>query len=150
MKVGEAFGNRQGLSGAPVRDELKIPDTGEASFKSRLLNVENQRLEDRINFLVDKINIQSEILAKKADIRELKIYKQLISEFLDQVVGNSHRFSKRNFLDRRGRHRVYAIVQKVDEELEKLTADVLSSEKDNLTVLHRLDDIRGLILDLIL
>ena len=150
MKVGESVGNHTSLPGTPVKDEKKAFGPGDTGFKSRLFSLENQRMEDRINLLAGRITEQGEKLTNRTDIRDLKIYKQLISEFLDQVVNSSHRFSKRSFLDRRGRHRVYAIVKKVDEELEKLTVDILSSEKDNLNILHRLDDIRGLILDLIL
>jgi uncharacterized protein YaaR (DUF327 family) len=53
-------------------------------------------------------------------------------------------------LDRRGRHRVYALVVKIDEELDNLTEEILSSEKDNLAILQKLDDIRGMLLDLTL
>lgn len=150
MKVGDLPKSRPGLSGGPVREELKTGDTGEVSFRSRFLNVQTLHFEDQIRQLADRIVSQGEILAKKTDIRELKIYKQLVSEFLNQTVGNSHKFSRRSLLDRRGRHRVYALVIKVDEALNDLTEDILSSEKDNLSILQKLDDIRGMLLDLIL
>ena len=72
----------------------------------------------------------------------------MIAEVLVLVVGKSKKFSKRNLLDRRGRHRVFAIVKNINEEVERLTQDVLNGEKDNLKLLQRLADIRGLILDL--
>ena len=81
---------------------------------------------------------------------KLKVYKKLISEFFDETVNNSHKFTKQNFLDRRGRHRVYAVVKTVNKELDELTNDVLNSEKDNIKILKRLDDIRGMILDIIM
>ncbi|NLH97362.1 MAG: YaaR family protein, partial [Clostridiaceae bacterium] len=65
------------------------------------------------------------------------------------AVGKSKKFSKRSLLDRRGRHRGFAIVRTINEELERLTEDVLNGEKDNLGLLRRLEDIRGLILDLL-
>ncbi len=98
----------------------------------------------------DKIQSQGKKLEKKADIRDLKIYKQLISEFLDGAVTHSHSFTKKSFLDRRGRHRVYAIIKKINESLIELTNEVLKSQQDNISILKKLDDIRGLILDLFL
>ena len=53
-------------------------------------------------------------------------------------------------MDRRGRHRLYATVKKVNEKLEELTKEVLSSERDHLKILGRIEDIRGLILDIVL
>ena len=78
----------------------------------------------------------------------MRIYRKLISEFLDVAVGNSKKFSKKSLLDRRGRHKVYAVIKNINTELDLLTQDVMSGEKDNISLLQRLDDIRGLILDL--
>jgi len=71
-------------------------------------------------------------------------------EFLDEAVRGSSRFSKESFLDRRGRHRVFATIKIVNEKLEELTREVLSSERDHLAILGKIEDIRGLILDLVL
>ena len=65
-------------------------------------------------------------------------------------MAHSHSFTKKSFLDRRGRHRVYAIIKKINEELIELTNEVIKSEQNNLSILKKLDDIRGLILDLLL
>lgn len=109
---------------------------------------EDANYEEHLQRLVEDIITQGERLAERVDIRELKIYKKLIAEFLDLVIGKSKKFSKRSLLDRWGRHRVYAIVKNINEELEQLTQDVLQEEKDNIRLLQRLADIRGLILDL--
>jgi uncharacterized protein len=150
IKVREALNNPTSVTGIAGREDRKVTDSRETSFHSELKRVEDRTVEERIRELVEKISEQGRKLAGKVDIRELKIYKKLISDFLDEAVSNSHEFFKRNMLDRRGRHKVYAIVKKVNEELEGLTKDVLSAEKDNIRVLQRLDDIRGMILDIVM
>lgn len=117
-------------------------------FDIRLKNVVSDNYKAKIASLIEGIAVQAEKLSKKVDIRELREYKRLVSGFLDEAVNNSHKFSKESKLDRRGRHRVYAIVKKVNEDLETLTQEVLKEEKDNLLILQKLDDIRGLILDI--
>ena len=112
--------------------------------------LDTKNYEEKIKVLADKIESQGKKLEKKADIRDLKVYKQLISEFLDEAVAHSHSFSKKSFLDRRGRHRVYATIKKINEELIELTNELLKAEQDNIAILKKLDDIRGLILDLFL
>ena len=71
----------------------------------------------------------------------------MVREFLDVAVKNSHQFSKENFLDRRGRHRVYSIVKNVDRELDAITKEFLNKEMDRIAIVKKLDDIRGMLLD---
>lgn len=150
MKVSETLNKPSNMTEILTRDEKRIADSKDSTFQSQLKRAADGNFEERVNELVNKIFEQGEKLAKKVDIKELKTYKNLISDFLDEAVNNSHKFSKQNLLDRRGRHKVYATVKKVNEELADLTRDVLSSEKDNIKILKRLDDIRGLILDIVM
>ena len=53
-----------------------------------------------------------------------------------------------NFLDRRGRHRVYGIVRLVDKNLDDLAGELVKDEKDHLAIISKIDDIRGLLLDI--
>ncbi len=148
MKVRDTLNNPSGMLGVVGKDERKVSDSRETSFQNQLKRVEAQNFEQRINEMIGKIMEQGEKLSKKADIRELKIYKKLISEFIEEAVSNSHKFSKKSSLDRRGRHKIYALIRKVNEELDSLTNEILSNERDNIRILQKLDDIRGLILDL--
>lgn len=148
MKISDTLGNTAGLPGLPTKDDTKVRHGNGGEFRNMLSRTEDSNYEQRIEKLVQDIVKQGDVLAKKIDIRELKVYKKLISEFLDLALGNSRKFSKRNILDRRGRHKVFAIVKNINAELDLLTQEVLEGEKDNIRLLQRLADIRGLILDL--
>lgn len=150
MKVAESLNKPHKMEGFPGKDGVKASENKNSAFHTQLRRVEGHQIEERLNHLADQITAQGEKLSKKVDLRELKIYKKLISEFLDEAVNGSHKFTKNNFLDRRGRHRVYAVVKKINSELENLTKDVLNEEKDNIKILQRVEDIRGLILDIIM
>lgn len=150
MKITDNLGKTPGLIDTSTREERKAPDASTASFRQYARRAESQLLEERMAALVSEITEQGKKLGKKIDIRDLKAYKKLISDFLDEVVNSSHRFSKENFVDRRGRHRAYAIIKKINDELAVLTRDVLSDEKDNIRILQRIDDIRGLLLDILM
>ena len=73
----------------------------------------------------------------------------MVKDFLNEVVNRSHEFSRENFLDRRGRHRVYGIVRLVDKNLDDLAQELVKDEKDNLTILNKVGEIRGLLLDIV-
>lgn len=150
MKIRDALGNPVGVQGTLGKEDRKVSDSKETSFQGQLRRVENQNAEERIRELVNQVLEQGEKLGKKVDIRDLRIYKKLIAEFLDEAVGNSRKFSKNSFLDRRGRHKVYAVIKKINEELDQLTQDVLNEQKDNLKILQRVDNIKGLILDMVM
>ena len=78
----------------------------------------------------------------------MKRYRSLIKEFLNEVVNRSHSFNRENFLDKRGRHRIYGIVRLVDENLDKLATELMKEEADNVEVLATIGEIRGLLLDI--
>ncbi len=148
MKIREGMNSPTNIADVSGAEQKKVADINGNAFENKLKRVEEHNVEERIKYLVSQISEQGEKLGKKVDVRELKIYKKLISEFLDETLNNSQKFSKESLIDRRGRHRVYATVKKINSELEDLTKDVLSAEKDNIKILQRIEDIRGLILDI--
>lgn len=120
------------------------------SFKFRLLsNIGEKDLQSKITALIGEISEHGKKLAKRTDIRDMKKYRELIRSFLNEVVYHSHVFSRENFLDRRGRHRVYGIVKLIDKNLDDLAAELIKEEKDNILILNKIDEIRGLLLDIL-
>ena len=98
--------------------------------------------------MMEQITMQGEKLAKHRDVKDMKRYRGLIKEFLNEVVGRSHEFSRENFLDRKGRHRVYGIIRLVDQNLDELAQELVKDEKDNISILAKIGEIRGLLLDI--
>lgn len=148
MKITKTSKGEIGKPGV-TSGNTNVSQAPRGAFNTSLNKVSMQNHEVKIANLVDQISNQAEKLAGKVDIGELKMYKRLVSEFLDEAVNNSHKFMKENKLDRRGRNRVYAIIKRINGDLEDLTQEVLKDEKDNLLILQKLDDIRGLVLDII-
>ena len=94
------------------------------------------------------ISLQGELLSKHMDIRYMKKYRQLIKDFLNEVVYRSHKFSRENFLDRRGRHRVYGIVKLIDSNLDAIAKELMKDEADHMMILDKIGEIEGLLLDI--
>ena len=97
---------------------------------------------------MEEITAQGDKISKHMDIKDMKKYRELVKGFLNEVVSRSHEFSRENFLDRRGRHRVYGIVRLVDKNLDDLAGELVKDEKDHLAIISKIDDIRGLLLDI--
>lgn len=121
----------------------------DGSFKFTLASaISDAELQARVDALLKDITVQGERIARHMDIRDLKKYRGLIKDFLNEVVYRSHKFSRENFLDRRGRHRVYGIIRLIDENLDALAEELVAEEKDHLAILSRIGEIEGLLLDI--
>ncbi len=119
------------------------------SFKFMLIsNIEEKELQEHLTMLMGQIKVQGERLEKHRDIRDMRKYRSLVKDFLNEVINRSHSFTRENFLDRRGRHRVYGIIRLIDENLDELAKELMKEEQDNLTILGKIGEIEGLILDI--
>lgn len=127
------------------KQDLKV-DKG---FKFTLLShIEEADLQETLKLMIDKITDQGNKIAEHMDIRDIRLYRSMISEFVNEIVSNSHKFSRDSFLDRRGRHRVYGIVRLINEQVDALAGELLKSEKNHLDILERIGEIQGLLLDI--
>jgi uncharacterized protein len=143
--------------------DLKVSEILAAKLQSNVTQVNNKPVQDfsftlnkldeaglaaRLGAFIEEIKVYGGKLSKHMDLSDMKKYRSLITEFINEVVTHSHQFTRENFLDRRGRHRVYGIVKLINKNIDELAQELLSSEKDNLKILEKIGQIEGLILDL--
>ncbi len=132
----------------------QIPETqntnvGDGSFKFTLSSaITDADLQAKVDALMEDITAQGNRIAQHMDIRDMKRYRGLVKEFLNEVVYRSHKFSRENFLDRKGRHRVYGIIKLIDKNLDELATELVSDEKEHLSILSKIGEIQGLLLDI--
>ena len=133
---------------AAIEPTVKTPEA-DGNFKFSLTSaIGEAQLQERLNMLLEQITNQGERIAQHMDIRDMKKYRGLVKDFLNEVVNRSHKFSRENFLDRSGRHRVYGIIRLVDANLDELAGELVKDEKDHLGILEKIGEIRGLLLDI--
>ena len=119
------------------------------NFKFTLIkSLDKGELRDKLTSLMKDIEEQGQKIAKHMDIKDMKKYRTSIKEFMNEIAAHSHEFSRENFLDRRGRHRVYGIIREVDKTLDELADELMKDEKDHIAILGKIDDIRGMLLDI--
>ena len=138
-----------------VTEVTQVPDTnqnvqGDGSFKFTLASaITDADLQAKVDMMISDIKSKGRRIANKMEIREFKKYRGLIREFMNEVVFRSHKFSRENFLDRRGRHRVYGLIKLIDSNLDELAQELVKDEKDHIAILSKIGEIRGLILDIL-
>ena len=141
MKISEILTN-------PNPEINRTTQSSNDTFKFMLVsNIAEQELQQKIGGLMSQIDEQGKKISKKKDIRDMRRYRELIKELLNEVIYRSHEFSRENFLDRRGRHRVYGIIRLVDKNLDELAEELMKDEQDNISILSKIGEIQGLLLD---
>jgi len=104
----------------------------------------------RLAEMREDINKQGERLSDRVDVKEFEKYRKLIREFLDEIVSNGYTFSREDAYASRGRHRYIATVKVIDEKLDELGKEVMKEQADKIDIIHKIDDIRGLLLDIMM
>jgi uncharacterized protein YaaR (DUF327 family) len=119
--------------------------------------------EDTVNILMDEVRSAGDILRGRPFPEEIMRYKQAVRNFMNYVVKNSYaleheegipNFLRPGFTGRRGtpeamKGKMYTKIQVIDKKLEDLAAMLLSSQMQQIEIVSRLEEIRGLLVDLL-
>lgn len=132
-----------------VENKKEPVSQNDDKFKFTLASkIDDKEFKEKLTALMQDIDEQGKKITEHMDIKDMKKYRSLVKDFLNEVVNRSHKFSRENFLDRRGRHRVYGIVKLVNTNLDDIATELVKDEKDNLAILSKVGDIKGLLLDI--
>jgi uncharacterized protein YaaR (DUF327 family) len=101
-----------------------------------------------LEVLLDEVHEAGDRLKENPSVDLVQAYKKAVRDFIHHVVERSYsveqKTSGRNVLKRNAYFRVSVI----DEALEKLAAEILRNQRDNLEILRRVDEINGMLVDL--
>ncbi len=150
MKVRDVNALMPELRGAPNAEDKRQAQDASRVFQRALTDLNQSAHTEKIQRMCEAIFKQGEVVAKKADVTELQRYRGMIQELMNETVSNGFEFTKAGSFDARGRHRVFATINKVNTKLDELTSELLKEQKDEIEVLNKVDDIRGLLVDLFL
>ena len=99
--------------------------------------------------LLDGVHEAGDALKGNPSVDLVQAYKKAVRDFVHHVVEFSfsveQKTSGRNIMKRN----VYFRVSVIDESLEKLAAEILRNQRDNLEILRRVDEINGMLVDLL-
>jgi uncharacterized protein YaaR (DUF327 family) len=120
--------------------------------------------EETLNKLMDEVRNAGDILRSRPFADEIIRYKQAVRKFMHYVVENCYsvdhdlgipKFLKPGYKGPRGnpdamKERIpYTKIQVIDKKLEELAAALLSSQMPQLQLASRLEEIKGLLVDLL-
>lgn len=105
-------------------------------------------LEGNLSELLGKIRALGKKFLQSPSNDTLEEYRDGIGQFLERISKELFSLKQELGLEKDGQQKVYQLVETVNRELETLTRDTLREEQA-LRLLGSLDEIRGLVLDLL-
>ena len=99
--------------------------------------------------LLDEVHERGEMLVEKQSLENIKRYRQAVSEFLKLVVSNMLTVEEQSSGGNIARRKRFTQVKIIDKKLESLVQGVLRNQGKQLDVLEKINEIRGLLIDLI-
>jgi uncharacterized protein YaaR (DUF327 family) len=119
--------------------------------------------EETLNFLMDEVRSAGDLLRNRPFPDEILRYKQAVRNFMHYVVENSYKlehetgvpkFLKPGYKGPRGtpeamKQITYTKIQVIDKKLEDLAAMLISSQMPQMEIASRLEEIKGLLIDLL-
>lgn len=117
-------------------------------FSADLAKQQDNLSQERLNALMEQIDAQGKKLGQVPTYAELKAYRELVRNFLGEVVGRAYTLQSQAGWDRHGRQKMYSIIKEIDQQMSSLAEDVRFGQERQLAIMERLDAIRGMLVDL--
>lgn len=127
-----------------VSQDRKRIDT-KKDFSQSFNLARDRKNEEELKKLLEDIKKKGNRLVISKCYADVKMYKNLIKEYLEGVLDYMYSIKKDMSF---WQTQYYITVETVDQKLEELTQALLSEEKENIDVAATIDEIQGLILDI--
>jgi uncharacterized protein YaaR (DUF327 family) len=125
--------------------------TEQAALSADIPGVAGLSDDEALEVLKDALDRAGDNLKSGAATEYFIAYKQAVTNFMKFVVSRNYTLatSKRRRRSRKWDDDSFHIIRVIDEKLERLAAEVLSNHGGKLALLAKIDEINGLLVDLI-
>lgn len=130
-------------SKSTINKDVKIEE--KRSFSQSFNQARDRKNEEELKGLIEKIKKGGNKLIITKSYADVRAYKRLIKEYLDNILPYIYSTKKDISF---WQTQYFITVDTIDEKLENLTEIMLKDEKEVLDVARTIDEIQGLILDI--
>ena len=114
--------------------------------------------EDSFHELLDEIHTAGDALSRRPFPPEIAAYREAVRNFIHYVVENSYdteeQLSTGKFVKHEGGYEIqsqkkFTLIKIIDSRLEGMAAAILRGQLNQLEILEKLEEIKGLLVDLL-
>ncbi len=148
MEIGKITSQRQPSMASSAPHVGKRVAEADTSFSAELTDQQGSLTREQLEELLKKIDEQGARLTKTPTYDELRAYRSLVQEFVNEAVAHMYELHTSAGWDRMGRQKIYTTVRSIDDELEKMAEHIRLGQSDQLDIVASQDAIRGMLVDL--
>ncbi|HTG70975.1 MAG TPA: YaaR family protein [Candidatus Udaeobacter sp.] len=146
MKIDQGF---RPLGQNRASNDASAKQVQPRSFADVMVQQDADRTQEQLQQKLQDIHRQGDRLAKVMTVRELKLYRQMIKQFLEDTIRRGVVLKEVKGFDRRGRIKRYKLLDEIDATLVLMAEDLLDSEQGRIDLLNKIGEIRGLLINLL-
>jgi uncharacterized protein YaaR (DUF327 family) len=105
--------------------------------------------EQTIKTLLDEVHSAGDALKNRPLSAEILRYRSAVRDFLNFIVQNTYDIEKQYIRAGPGKRKEKTVVQIVDQKLDQLAAGILAGQYAQMEILERLEEITGILVDLL-
>lgn len=121
------------------------------------LEILEMSMDEAIVFLKDQVDIAGDALQQNPGLSQIDDYRKKLSSLMKYISRNNYEILKidrkyrgRPLIDKKtGKQSYYIQVNVINKKLEQLTYDIIYNHSKNINLLARIEEINGLIVDLL-
>lgn len=102
-----------------------------------------------LEVLLDNVNEIGEKLKESLSLAVVQDYKRAVRDFLSYVVRNTLALERHESGPNALKRKRFTLIRVIDQKLERLAAGILLDQRTQLDILRRIDEISGLLIDLL-
>ncbi|CRK80932.1 YaaR family protein [Neobacillus massiliamazoniensis] len=143
-----------------IQDQLRIniadprlntserASSNSVSFQKMMNSYSKDISKDHLQQLMQKLDQQGQQLCDNPTFQELRKYKDLVKQFMGDVTKNGIGLMQAETWDPMGGNKTLKTIRVLDRKLLDLTNHVLNEQNSSLSLLDRIGEIKGLLVNL--
>jgi len=104
--------------------------------------------KDHLQQILQEVDQQGKRLSENPTFTELRKYKDLVKRFMGEVTKNGVGLYQTESWDPYGGNKTLKTIQVLDRKLMELTDHVINQQNAGLSILDRIGEIKGLLINL--
>ncbi|WP_053601255.1 YaaR family protein [Bacillus sp. FJAT-18017] len=145
MKVQDSIRLNFGEQRFPTQERGAVQSP---AFQSIFNTYSKELTKEHLHQLLQDIDSQGQKLSENPTFQELNKYKNLVKRFMDDVTKNGVGLYQTESWDLYGGNKVLKTVQVIDRKMVELTDQILNQQNDQLSILERIGEIKGMLVNL--
>ncbi len=127
------------------KELLETGKSEEAYIPAHLAGLSPEKI---LESLLDEVHSSGDLLKEKPLPDNIVAYKNAVRSFVKYIVDRAYSVTESTSGGNILKRKKFTQVQIIDQKLEQLAAGILSNQRDQLSLLGKIEEINGLLVDL--